>query len=142
MTDKVVFHLARDFGSPSLRKFVKPSNYPDSLTIYELYKQGFKDTEFRYLKKGFDDYWLRRLIRPLTGRELRGLPLDLAAAELTAVNMSRFLKVHKAWLVEGYPKGALLPRLEGNILKLLLYPQRNFPHIAVKLSNLKEIIKC
>ena len=138
-TDKAVFHLARDFHSPSLAEREKPADWPDD-TIYNLFKRGIKKSEIRYLKKGFDDYWLRRLCRLLTRDEQQQLPLYLAASEDTAVDLTSFLQVHRAWLVESYPKNNL-PRLEADITSLLLFP-RDPCYLEISVANIMEVLEC
>ncbi len=143
MTDKVVFHLARGFESPLLKSYVGLTPTVNGIPvthIYAMFKAGLKTTEIRRLKKGFRDYWMKRLCRPLTVDEQLMLPLDLAAAERTAVDLSSFLKVKRAWLVEGYPKG-LLPRLEADIKGLDLFPQADDCRLEIHLKNFVEVTK-
>lgn len=51
-------------------------------------------------------------------------------------DLTPFLKVHRAWFVEGYPKGSL-PRLEADITGLLYHPSSS--QLEIKFTNVKEV---
>lgn len=142
---KIVFHLAKHPSSDLVKLAEKSFNYKKiipnkTLTLYKQIKMGLKTVEMRQVKKGFDDFWLKRLCRELTDREKTDLPLDLSACEQCAVNFTSFLKVKKAWFVQGYPKGNI-PRIEADIDELLLFPQADACRVEIVFSNPMEVSK-
>jgi len=77
------------------------------VNLYEEIKAGRKTSEWRDASK----YWLKRLVTQAN--------LDVAGT--SPQDLTDFLRVHKVWLVEGYPKESL-PRLEGKIARLFYHP--------------------
>lgn len=138
MTDKVVFHLATSWGMIQGR------------TLYAQIKDGTKTSESR----AASSYWLARLIEPPhsryespeDGRRKRLLlfmaeKLPRAGFDIPPVDLTSYLKVHKAWYVEDYPKGVLLPRLETDIPRtqgLFYHPPSC--ELEIKIVNVKEIV--
>lgn len=107
MDDIVIFHLNRVWNGKDL---------------WEEIKHGRKTSEWRDVCK----YWLKRLI---TRAELQ---INGTEPEYLA----KFLKVHRAWFVVGYPKGNL-PRLEVDITELIHHPSSS--ELEIKFANVKEV---
>lgn len=104
---KVIFHLARHFPqSSSLEK-----------TLYQQIKEGLKTSEWRDTTA----YWIQRLL----------IGSDYKFYSKKTIDLSRDLKVHTAWFVEGYPKGNV-PRLEAEIIGLFYHPDSNQFEIQFK----------
>jgi hypothetical protein len=91
--------------------------------LYEEIKQGKKTSEFRDMTH----YWIKHLC------ERANWSVDTGEAQ----DISKFLKVHRAWFVVGYPKG-LLPRLEADIIELLC--DSLAMQLEIKFANVKEVI--
>jgi len=110
MNDKVVFHLASAWRMVNGRK------------LYDQIKDGTKTSEWR----DATPYWFRRLLR--SG--------NLIINTEETLNLSRSLKVHTAWFVQGYPKDNL-PRLEAKITEIYLHGE--IQQFEVKFTNVKEV---
>lgn len=83
-------------------------------------------------------YWILRLCRPLTPEEVNVL-MSKVKVHNAVVNMTQFLKVKRAWLVESYPKG-LLPRLEADIKGIyLMKDDEGLLFIDTVVKNVKEV---
>jgi len=106
MNDKVIFHLARYFPKD----------------LYEEIKQGRKTSEFRDMTH----YWIKRLCHRANWLVDSNQPQDL----------TKYLRVHKAWFVVGYPKGNL-PRLEADIVGLFCDPLAM--QLEIKFTNVVEV---
>lgn len=122
MKDIVIFHLAKHF--PPHDPAWALSHELEDPTLYEQIRNHKKTSEWR----DFCKYWLKRLC--------------IKRSNLFFVNgtepqdLTPFLKVHKAWFVQGYPKGSL-PRLEADITGLLYHPSSS--QLEIKFSNVKEL---
>jgi hypothetical protein len=86
--------------------------------LYEEIKAGRKTSEFRDATR----HWFKRLCVPhWIGTEQHQ-------------DHTKFLKVHRAWFVVGYPKKNL-PRLEADITGLFLDAMQ----LEIKFTNVTEI---
>lgn len=124
MTDKIIFHLAKHF--PPLTPIRPYLHCAESL--YDQIKHGKKTREWRNANL----YWVLRLF-------------NRSVFNRRSNDLSKYLKVHKAWFVEGYPR-ANLPRLEADIIKVIYHPVvKEFPsldaQLEIKIANVKEIRK-
>jgi hypothetical protein len=122
MKDYVIFNLCEHV----------PAGYPGfydnrELTIYEQFKLGYKNREFREA----NDRWLNLLL--LKNVQQLAKVLIESGSECDFTN---WLRTKKALLVTGYPKGSL-PRLEGDILTLKYSPKTRF--LEVLIANIKEV---
>jgi len=129
MKDIVIFHLAKYAPLTPVRPYLHCAE-----TLYEQIKSGKKTSEWRVLTL----HWAKRLLDTSVlniAFRMGDKPHDL----------TRYLKVHKAWFVEGYPKNNL-PRLEAEITGLVYHPEKKgFPahtqQIEIKFTNVKEVTK-
>lgn len=113
----VLFHLAKSL----------PDVQPQSGSFYEDFKAGLKTSEWREAKP----YWFRRLFREAAW----------FVNNDRAQSISAYLKVHRAWLVEGYPKGSL-PRLEADITGVIVHPfSKSHSQLEIKVANVQEILQ-
>jgi len=109
MKDVIIFHLKRIWEGKDL---------------WEEIKKGRKTSEWR----DFCKYWLRRLC--------------IKRSNLFFVNgtepqdLSPWLKVKKAWFLQGYPKNSL-PRLVAEITGLVYHPSSS--QLEIKFTNVKEV---
>jgi hypothetical protein len=103
MKDTVIFHLAR-YSPPGT---TPSSRIAHSDTVYERIRRGEKTSEWR----DFNPYWQKRLL----------LCYDLKALSRKPIECTGDLRVHKAWFVQGYPKGNM-PRIEAQITGLIYHP--------------------
>ena len=118
--DRVMFHFAAHF----------PPEYPESQpTLYELFKSGKKTTEYRAATK----YWESRLLTKDAQKDY----MFLKALERDRIDLTKSLKVKKAWFLHGYPSDNF-PRLEADISKLYYLPISKQFKIEVK--NLIELV--
>jgi hypothetical protein len=101
---------------------MKPSDMADSRTLYEKIRTGTKTSEWR----NFSPYWQKMLLYCENLKALSERPIDC----------TKDLRVHKAWFVQGYPKGNL-PRLEADIVRLTYYPQGS--QFEISFVNVNEI---
>jgi hypothetical protein len=115
MSDTVVFHLKRMWQGKDL---------------YEEIKSGRKTSEWR----DCTTYWVRRLMRPLVevGRLTRAGFSDSPAEDFT-----HRLRVHKAWLVIGFPKNSV-PRFQVEIKGLFYHPSTC--QLEIQFVNLREVV--
>jgi hypothetical protein len=115
-------------------------NLKEPLNLYGQIKNGTKLSEWR----AFKPYWLRilckdagevqREIEELTkSRKQRGL------RSLSPINLTNKLKVHKAWFIEGYPKGEIvsLTHLEAEIIGLRYHQDKKA--IEIKIAKVIEV---
>lgn len=116
MTEKVVFHLKRYAPLTPVRPYLHCAEI-----LYEQIRSGEKTSEWRNPSK----YWLKRLVTKV----------DLQVNATSPQNLTSFLKVHKAWFMEGYPKRNL-PRLEADITALIYHPFSQ--QLEIKIANIKE----
>lgn len=128
MADKVIFHLAKHFP-PLNPAWAGSHELPEPETLYEQIKSGKKRSEWR----DFSKYWLYRLCKPTNPNVLI---LYINVNGTSPQDISSWLKVHRAWLVQGYPKGSL-PRLEAAITGLVFHP--NSSQLETKFNNVKEV---
>lgn len=132
MKDVVIFHLAKYFPPRTM----KPYHMADPRTLYEKIKDGSKTSEWRDLSK----YWVKRLC--VEGKSLDGKTLvrtaDFFIGGDKPQDLKEFLKVHRAWFVESYPKDSL-PRLEAEITGLVYHPSDS--QLEIKFTNVKEVKK-
>lgn len=108
---KIIFHLSKRF----------PEVHTEG-TIYEDIRDGRKTSEWRDMSH----YWVKRLFS--------GAHWDAESSDKQ--DLTQFLKVHRAWFVEGYPKGNL-PRLEADIINVFYHPL-SF-QLEIQVANVKEI---
>lgn len=128
MKDTVVFHLAKHFPPRSeLQSYFAKE---DPRTLYQQFKDGSKTSEWR----DFSKYWLYKLCKPLNPNVLI-LFINVNGTE--PQDLTPWLKVHRAWLLQGYPK-ANLPRLEGDISGVWYHPSSS--QLETKVANVQEII--
>lgn len=132
MKDVVIFHLSKHF--PPLTP-VRPYLHCAE-TLYEQIRKGKKTSEWR----DFSKYWLYRLCKP---RNPNVLILYIDVNGTLPQKLDPWLKVHRAWFVEGYPKGSL-PRLEADITGLVFHSEaKEFPahsqQLEIKFTNVKEV---
>jgi len=118
LKDYIIFNLAAHAPEGL------PDHFPE-LTLYEQIKRGVKTSEYRQVTERWQSMLFGDALR--VDRE----PLREIACELT-----KFLRVKKAWFVTGYPKGSL-PRLEADIVGIKYWPNEQFFEIMV--NNIKEV---
>lgn len=128
----MIFHLAKHF--PPLTP-IRPYLHCAE-TLYEQIKRGKKASEWR----DFSKYWLYRLCKP---RNPNVLILYIDVNGTLPQKLDPWLKVHRAWFVEGYPKRNL-PRLEADITGLVFHSEaKEFPahsqQLEIKFANVKEV---
>jgi hypothetical protein len=138
----VALHLENVFEKDGCPSFFNPK---EPLNLYGQIKKGFKPSEWRALKP----FWLRMLckdadevlkeIEDITkDHEQRGLGLP------RLMDLTSKLKVHKAWFIEGYPKGQMtsLPHLEAEIIGLWYHPEKKALEIkifnTIKVNDVKK----
>lgn len=97
--------------------------------LWEEIKSGRKTSEWR----DFCKYWLYRLCKP---RNPNILILYINVNGTAPQEVSPWLKVKKAWFLQGYPKGNL-PRLEAEITGLVYHPDSS--QLEIKFTNAKEV---
>lgn len=107
MSAIVVFHLKRIWEGKDL---------------WEEIRTGRKTSEWR----DATPYWFRRLLRS------GGLIINTEEV----LDLSKSLKVRRAWFIVGYPK-ANLPRLEAEITAIFLHGETQ--QFEVKFSSIKEV---
>lgn len=124
MKDIVIFHLAKYFPPRTM----KPCDMAHPETLYEQIRSGKKTSEWR----DFSIYWLQRLF------DWKALDKKVAISvnDSLPLTLTNFLKVHRTWFVEGYPKGSL-PRLEADITGLLYHPSSS--QLEIKFTHAKEL---
>jgi hypothetical protein len=133
MSDHITFHLSR----------YAPAGYPDfrkDITLYNQIKQGIKPVEYRYIKNGWDDYWIKRLFNPLP-YSFKVHVEDLGLASLGCYVKSDVLRYKKAWFVEGYPRNTL-PHLETDITGVWIWCHklsRKLEWLHINFTNVKEV---
>ena len=118
MSDVIIFHLAKQLPPIERSVFYKRG------TIYEEIKAGRKTSEWRDMTH----YWVKRLF-------------SRAKFEINAnydQDLTPFLKVHKAWFVQGYPKGNL-PRLEADIIGAIFHTSFHRQQLEIKFTNVNEV---
>jgi hypothetical protein len=116
-----------------------PKGYPDirpDLTVYEQIRLGIKTTEYRFSKEGFDGKWMKLLFRRLTDEEKEYI--NILGKDYIKADLTKFLRVHKARFVAGYPKNSL-PRLEADITGALFGGKALGNRIDILISNVKEV---
>lgn len=113
MSDRIIFHLAKQLPDLELTG-----------TIYEDFRAGRKTSEWR----DASPYWLKRLC-DLSQQELWGMD---------TCNLTDKLKVHRAWFVEGYPKGNL-PRLEADVVAVIYHSLSK--QLEIQIANVKEVMR-
>jgi len=128
MKDFVIFHLSKHF--PPLTP-VRPYLHCAE-TLYEQIKKGKKTSEWR----SFSKYWLYRLCKE---RNPNVLILYIDVNGTVPQKLDAWLKVKRAWFVEGYPKGSL-PRLEADITGLLYHPSSS--QLEIKFTNVSCVQQC
>jgi hypothetical protein len=123
----IIFHLSKQY--PPLTP-VHPYLHCAE-TLYEQIKKGKKTSEWR----DFNKYWLYRLCKP-TNPNVLILFINDNGTE--PQNITPWLKVHKVWFVQGYPKDTL-PRLEADITALLFHSKST--QLEIQFTNVKETTK-
>ena len=129
MKPYVLFQLARH----------APKGYPDirpDLTLYEQIRLGIKTTEYRFIKKGFDDRWMKLLFRPLAREEKEDI--NILDKDGIVADLTKFLRANKARFVECYPKNSL-PRLEANIVGVSFRGKALGNRLDIFISNVREV---
>jgi hypothetical protein len=126
MSDKVIFNLKRFWEIDG-----------KTVNLYEEIKAGRKTSEWRECSY----FWDVRLLTDFfkVTEYIRGrIPFP---PKDTTIDLTKFLKKHKAWFVEGYPKNNS-PRLEADITKLRYwwYTGDNSPQFEIQFNNIKEVI--
>jgi hypothetical protein len=136
MKDIVIFHLSKHF--PPLTP-IRPYLHCAE-TLYEQIKNGKKTSEWR----DFSKYWTYRLCHAKRSNHLpAALVFNIVVNGTEPQDLTPWLKVKRAWFVQGYPKGNL-PRLEADITGVVYHPEvKEFPahsqQLEIKFTNVKEV---
>lgn len=99
MKDIVIFHLAKYAPLTPVRPYLHCAE-----TLYEQIRKGDKTSEWR----DFSKYWIQRLCWKQRAKNGKFGSINLFINGDQPQDLTFFLKVHKAWFVEGYPKGRLM----------------------------------
>ena len=99
--------------------------------LYKEIKEGRKTGEWR----NASHYWLSILFKGWEVREM--LHSDTVKGFNKPVDVTEYLKVKRAWLLVGFPKGNV-PRLEADITQALYYPSSW--QFLTKFNNVTEIL--
>ena len=124
LKDIGIFHLAKYFPPRTM----KPCDMAHSETLYEQIRTGKKTSEWR----DFCRYWIDRLC------DWKALDKKVAIMvnDTLPLDLTNFLKVHRAWFVQGYPKSNL-QRLEADITGLVYHPSSS--QLELTFTNAKEV---
>jgi hypothetical protein len=117
MKDVVIFHLKRIWEGKDL---------------WEEIKKGRKRSEWRDLSP----YWIKRLCHEVSLPDGKKVSISLWINGTVPMDLTKYLKVHRAWFVEGYPKNSL-PRLEADITGLVYHSSGS--QLEIKFTNVQEV---
>ena len=93
-----------------------------TVELYKEIKAGRKTSEYRDLTH----FWIKRLCEHAHWESYSDEPQDL----------TKYLRIHRAWFVVGYPKGNV-PRLEAEIIGL--FCDSNARQLEIKFANVIEV---
>ena len=123
MSEKVVFRLKRYWLVEGR-----------TVDLSEEIRSGRKRIEYRIAS----DYWLRRLLKDPIWRNISAGSMPCAANADGLIDLTKFLKVKRAWLIVGMPKNNL-PRFEADVTGLFL--DLRAAQLQTHFSNVVEKIK-
>jgi len=127
MRRRIVFRLKRLW---KIKLTERPKDDVE-FDLYEAIKAGQKTSEFR----DYTNYWEQRLCPGLDEPDDPELEFQKLPT-LSTIDITKFLKPKIAWFTVGYPKNNL-PRLEADIIKLLLHLDSD--QFEIQFQNVKEV---
>lgn len=103
MKDTVIFHLAKHIP-PLNPAWALSHELPEPKTLYEQIKDGSKTSEWR----DFSKYWTYRLCHSIRlDHTPQALVFNVIVNGTEPQDLTSFLKLHRAWFVQGYPTANL-----------------------------------
>jgi transcription-repair coupling factor (superfamily II helicase) len=132
--DYIVFHLAH-FAPDGFS-----DNWHKQISLYNQIKRGWKTQEVRRVKNDFEDYWIKRLFKPLS-EDVKAYIRICGLGSIGCKLIVETLRYKKAWFVEGYPKGNL-PHLEVNLTGIWVWCKtgsKELTELRICFENVKEV---